>query len=86
MFLFFDPTAPPRSPTFRKNNEDQASETFFYGGRTSFRENIVRWTAGPHTRRLSLINVTALLGVWSFAQAERQKRFMEEVVDWGNCP
>lgn len=85
MFLFFDPTALASLTDIPEKYEDQASATFFYGGAGIVRENIVRWTAGPHTRRLSLINVTALL--WSLVvrtKPERQQQFCKEVETWAD--
>ncbi|MCL6729882.1 hypothetical protein [Sphingomonas hankyongi] len=85
MFLFFDPTALASLTDIPEKYEDQASATFFYGGPGIVRENIVRWTAGPHTRRLSLINVTALL--WSLivrTKPERQQQFCKEVETWAD--
>lgn len=85
MFLFFDPTALASLTDIPEKYEDQASATFFYGGPGIVRENIVRWTAGPHTRRLSLINVTAL--IWSLivrTKHERQQQFCKEVETWAD--
>lgn len=85
MFLFFDPTALSSLTDIPEKYEDQASATFFYGGPGIVRENIVRWTAGPHTRRLSLINVTALL--WSLVvrtRPDRQQQFCKEVEAWAD--
>lgn len=86
MFLYFDPSALASLMPGDGDDEDIASATFFYGGPGIIRENIVRWTAGPHVRRLSLINVTAML--WSLVnrtKAETQKQFMLEVVEWADA-
>lgn len=85
MFLFFDPTALASLTDISEKYEDQASATFFYGGPGIVRENIVRWTAGPHTRRLSLINVTAL--IWSLivrTKPERQTMFCKKLEEWAD--
>jgi hypothetical protein len=81
-FLFFDAST-LNSLTKYADDEDAASASFFYGDARVVRRNIVRWTAGPYIRRLSLINVTAML--WSLIQRskpEGQKLFLDEVIEW----
>jgi hypothetical protein len=85
IFLFFDPTALASLTDIPEKYEDQASATFFYGGAEIVRENIVRWTAGPVVRRLSLINVTAV--IWSLVvrtTPERQRQFCEQIHAWAD--
>ena len=85
VFLFFDPTALASLTDISEKYEDQASATFFYGGANLVRENIVRWTAGPVVRRLSLINVTAV--IWSLVvrtTPERQRQFCEQIHAWAD--
>ncbi|MGI8705982.1 MAG: hypothetical protein ACR2JJ_09350 [Sphingomicrobium sp.] len=86
VFLYFDPTAlSPLTDTPKKYGEDQASATFFFGGPNLIKENIVRWTAGPIVRRLSVINVTAV--VWALVvrtKPERQRQFCEQVHAWAD--
>lgn len=86
VFLYFDPTALSSLTDIpAKYGEDQASATFYYGGPKLIKENIVRWTAGPIVRRLSLINVTAV--VWALVvrtKPERQRQFCEQVHAWAD--
>lgn len=83
MFLYFDPTALASLTDIPEKYEDQASATFFYCGPEHMRQNIVRWTAGPHTRRLSMINVTAVIwGLVVRTKPERQKQFCTELERW----
>jgi hypothetical protein len=86
VFLYFDPTALSHLTSIpEKDGEDQASATFFYGGPKLIQENIVRWTAGPVVRRLSVINVTAV--VWALVvrtKPERQRQFCEQVHAWAD--
>jgi hypothetical protein len=86
IFLYFDPTAlAPLTDIREKYGEDQASVTFFYGGPELIKRNIVRWTAGPIVRRLSVINVTAV--VWALVvrtKPERQRQFCEQVHVWAD--
>lgn len=82
MFLYFDPSVLDMLTPYA-DDEAAASATFFYGGAGIVRENIVRWTAGPYIRRISLINVTAML--WSLvvrSKPENQKLFLKGVVEW----
>jgi hypothetical protein len=57
-FLFLDPST---LAPWNDDGEDRASGSFSFGGLGVVRENLARWTTGP-SRRLALINVTALVG------------------------
>lgn len=86
MFLYFDPTALAPLTDIPEKYEDQASATFFYGGAGIVRENIVKWTAGPFIRRLSFINVTAML--WELvirSKPERQQKFLGQILEWADA-
>ena len=82
MFLYFDPAA--LSPETESEDEDWASATFFYAGEAVVRENLAEWTT-RRTRRLSLINVTALLwemGGW--IEDEKRDGFFEQIQGWAD--
>lgn len=82
MYLYFDPAA--LSPWSDRLDDDIASATFFYGGTGVVRENLTRWTTGP-TRRLSLINVTAML--WYLVcrwKEEKRRAFFEQAQVWAD--
>ena len=86
MFLYFDPTALASLTDIPEKYEDQASASFFYGGAGIVRENIVKWTAGPFIRRLSFINVTAML--WELvvrSKPDRQQAFLSQVAEWADA-
>lgn len=82
MFLYFDPSV--LSPRADGLDEDLASATFFYGGEGVVRDNLALWTTGA-TRRISLINVTAMLWWMSRHLPEDQQRpFLVEVNHWAD--
>lgn len=66
MFLYFDPAAlhplTLNMPSKMLPDLDEAANSFFYGGMGIIREGIVNWTSGRNVR-LSLINVTSLIGI-----------------------
>lgn len=83
MFLYFDPAAlhplTLHLPAKLLPDLDEAANSFFYGGIGIVRDGIVPWTSG-RTARLSLINVTALIGNVAFSpfdegsEADREYR------------
>lgn len=92
MFLFFDPSAlDPLTiddGTPFDIETDRAEQSFFYGGQGVVRDSLVKWTTGA-ARRLSLINVTAMLDRLAGmplpdVEQNRQwrQKFFRQIAEW----
>lgn len=85
MFVFFDPSGLADLRADRRDDEDPASESFFYGGAGIVAENIAKWTTGPATRRVTLINVTTMLwDLAGFMGEPLSTHFFRRVHEWAN--
>ena len=97
MFLFFDPSAlsslteedDVEGEVRDRRLDDDATDSFFYGGQGVVRDNIVKWTSG-YTHRISMVNVTAMLDMlagYPFPSDEQRSlawraKFFGQISQW----